>query len=187
MDLIIDCSLNYLEIGLINNKNIVDTFFVIQNKNLTKILIPSINDFLNKNNIDKFSIKNLYIINGPGSFTSIKLIAILANVWKISSNINLYEVNTCLWNVNNINCFSYLDAKSSKWYVQKVENGVIKPICILENNDFEFEKNNFIKKHKFYSIIDCNQKQAMFDKWNYIKHSFNKVNKITPLYIKDSV
>lgn len=80
MDLIIDCSLNYLEIGLINNKNIVDTFFVIQNKNLTKILIPSINDFLNKNNIDKFSIKNLYIINGPGSFTSIKLIAILANV-----------------------------------------------------------------------------------------------------------
>lgn len=187
MNLIIDCSLNYLEIGLIDNGNIIDTYFVIQEKNLTKILIPSIETFLKKHNLDKTLIKKLYVINGPGSFTSIKLIAVLANVWKTTTNISLYQINTCLWNVNNINCLSYLDAKSNLVYLQTVENGVIKEIALIKKDEFESIKNLFVNKHKYVSMVDCTSKQNLINKWNYIKNSFTKVDLIKPLYIKGPI
>lgn len=188
MNLIIDCSLNYLEIGLVKNNKIIDTYFVVQDKNLTKILIPSVLTILAKNHLQKKDIKSLYVVNGPGSFTSIKLIAILANAWKqVDAKINLYFINTCLWNIDNINCLSYLDAKSNKVYVQQVINGVILPIVMLDNDVFEKLKESFINKHKHCSIVDCNNKKTIFEKWDYTKYCFSKTNNVRPLYLKPAI
>ena len=80
MKLLIDGSLNYLELLLINENNkVARSFFVLQNKNLTDILVNSVDEFLQKNNVHKNMIHELLIVNGPGSFTSIKLVSVFAN------------------------------------------------------------------------------------------------------------
>ncbi len=98
MKLLIDGSLNYLELLLIDvNNKIVSTFFIMQNKNLTDILVDSVDQFLQKNMITKNMISELLIINGPGSFTSIKLVSIFANTWKqFFPTVVLKQLNTCL-------------------------------------------------------------------------------------------
>ena len=94
-DLLIDGCLDYLEIAIIKNNKIFDLSFEIQNKNLTKIFNPSISHIIEKNNLKKEDIENIYIINGPGSFTSQKTVVIFANTFKkVFPKTNLFYLNS---------------------------------------------------------------------------------------------
>ncbi|MDE5545162.1 MAG: hypothetical protein K2I76_00970, partial [Malacoplasma sp.] len=94
-DLLIDGCLDYLEIAIIKNKKIFNSSFEIQNKNLTKIFNPSISRIIEKNKLKKENIENIYVINGPGSFTSEKTVVIFANTFKtVFPKVNLFHLNS---------------------------------------------------------------------------------------------
>lgn len=185
MILLIDGATTFLELALINNENkIVDSYFEIQNKNLTKILVKNISNILEKNKINKSDIKKIYVVNGPGSFTSIKLISTLANTWKEIYEIKLFEINTCLFYSTSINSFSFLDAKSNMYYCQKIDNNNSK-IELLHKKEFDKLKDElFLKK---YLIIDCSVKQNINEKWEFNKNNFKEVDKVVPLYLKEAI
>lgn len=185
MKLLIDGSTSFLELAIVDQNNkIIDTHFEIQNKNLTKILVKNIDNILKKNNIKKESVKGLLIINGPGSFTSIKLIATFANTWNVIYNIELFEINTCLFNATCNNVLSFLDAKTEKYYCQIIDNNNEK-IKIIDKKEFNILKNNLILQK--YKIIDCSKKENINKKWEFNKNNFKKVTKITPLYLKEAI
>lgn len=182
MKLLIDGSTSFLELALIDKNNqIIDTSFEMQNKNLTKILVKNIDNLLKKNLIKKENIKNIYVVNGPGSFTSIKLIATLANTWKSIYNIRLFEINTCLFCTTSNNSFSFLDAKTNMYYCQKVDK-YKSNIEIVNKNKFDKLKNSLLSKN--YSIVDCSIKKNIKQKWEFNKDNFINVDRITPLYLK---
>lgn len=186
MKLLIDGSTSFLELALIDDNNkIVDTSFEIQNKNLTKILINNIENILKKNYIKKENINSIYVVNGPGSFTSIKLIATMVNTWKtIYNSIELYEINTCLFYTTSNNSFSFLYAKTEMYYCQIIDNKKEK-INILHKDKFNEIKEKLILQN--YSIIDCSIKKDINEKWEFNKNNFTNVNKITPLYLKEAI
>lgn len=179
--ILIDGCLNNLDVALIKNENIIFQVTKKLNKNLTNILVPTINDVFDKNKINLNDIEKIYIINGPGSFTSIKLISLLANTFKfISNHIQLFELNTLKWNLIFEDKGICLDAKTDSYFIYF--NGFKKPYLISKNELF---KSNI--QSKIYHLnpdkieIDLNQK------WENNKTNFKLTDNIKPLYIKPAI
>ncbi|MDE6563048.1 MAG: hypothetical protein K2J98_02065 [Malacoplasma sp.] len=140
-DLLIDGCLDYLEIAIIKNKKIFNSSFEIQNKNLTKIFNPSISRIIEKNKLKKENIENIYVINGPGSFTSEKTVVIFANTFKtVFPKVNLFHLNSLQWCITQNDEISFIDAKTELFYV--AANNFKKPFLI--------KKSEIEKLHNFY-------------------------------------
>lgn len=187
MKLLIDGSLNYLELLLINENNkVARSFFVLQNKNLTDILVNSVDEFLQKNNVHKNMIHELLIVNGPGSFTSIKLVSVFANTWKqFYPSVTLKQINTCLWNSVSKNKINILDAKSNFYYLNNLNTSITNDIHKVDLiSKEEFNSSTQYKAEKVNIIKDV--LNPIF-KWGFNKNHFIKVNRIIPNYVKPAV
>lgn len=182
MKLIIDGVLKNLDIAILNDNNkIIYSTRIEQNKNLSEILIDCVKEVLKKSNINANDIKDIYVVNGPGSFTSLKLIAIFANIWKKENNVNLFTINTCLWNAIYDNSIIWFDAKSEKIFYSKIDNKNKNIVKICSKKWFESN----IKPLKNVYELDENRdmKTKIISKINL----FIKVNRIYPNYIKKAL
>lgn len=178
--LLIDGCLDYLELAIIKDNKVIDSLFVIQNKNLTKILDIYIAKIISDNNLDKKNIESIYVINGPGSFTSVKSVVIFANTFKrIFNYVNLYYLNSCQWTITRKNEISLIDAKSNLFYIS--HSNLNKPYLMKEN---EIEKISFSISKYFYSLEN---KKNLKDKWNWNKDRFIECEFIRPIYVKKPV
>lgn len=178
-NLFLNGCLEKLEIILFDINKVIDVFSEKLNKNLTNILIPSINNFLQKNNILMSDIKNIYVVNGPGSFTSVKLICLLVNTFKfVFNHINLFETNSLYWYLNNKNKIICMDAKTDLFYVYA--SGFKKPYLINKET-----YQNLITKYDIliYENIKNIQNYNIFENL----YKFKNVNSIKPLYIKPAI
>lgn len=182
MKLVIDGVLQNLDLAIVNNENeIISTTRRIQNKNLSEILVQEIENILIKSKINKNDIKQLYIVNGPGSFTSLKIISIFVNVWKMEKSIELYAINTCLWNLENNSSIVWFSAKSKKIFYLEASNNKNNKVKICNENLF----NNKIKHLENIQDINCNN--PIEKKIALRFNDFKKVNKIYPNYIKKGI
>lgn len=178
--LLIDGCLDYLELAIIKDNKVIDSLFVIQNKNLTKILDIYIAKIISDNNLDKKNIESIYVINGPGSFTSVKSVVIFANTFKrIFNYVNLYYLNSCQWTITRKNEISLIDAKSNLFYIS--HSNLNKPYLMKES---EIEKISFSISKYFYSLEN---KKNLKDKWNWNKDRFIECEFIRPIYVKKPV
>lgn len=185
MQLLIDCSTNFLSVALFNNDNLVDNVSIELQKNLTKVLVITVQNILEKNNINKNNIKEIYVVKGPGSFTSIKLVSIFANTWKsIDNSIALYEINTCLWHATCWNSFIYLNAKSNKWYTLLLTDKIHEIELVSDEKCNELRNYYTNKKFNLKEISDVNN---LIEKWKFNKKNFVLVNKVKPLYVKEAI
>lgn len=178
--LLIDGCLDYLEIALIKDEIIIDTSFEVLNKNFVKIFNKNIDELLLKNDLTYSNLSNIYVVNGPGSFTSVKLISLFANTTKyVFKHIKLLGLNTLKWNITNKNELSFLDAKSSLYFISTY--WFDKPKAIYE----EDIKNIKWDKEKYFYNLDI--KKSIFDKWEFNKYNFSMVDFIRPIYIKPAI
>lgn len=178
--LLIDGCLDYLELALIENQKIVNFKVINVNKNLTNILNSFIENFLNENNLQWIDIESLYIINGPGSFTSIKLISLFANTIKfVYSNIKLYSLNTLSWFTTSKKELVFVDAKSNLYYFSFY--GLKQPLIIFGD---EIVK---IKTEYRKYIYNFDNKKTILEKWEFNKNNFQLNDFIRPLYLKPAV
>lgn len=187
MKLLIDGSLNYLELVLINqDSKILDSFFIIQNKNLTNILVESIDSFLKKTGTKKNAIKELLVVNGPGSFTSIKLVSIFANTWKeFFPMVTLKQINTCLWNSTSENSINVLDAKSDLFYINYYDRTKLnekEKVNLVSKEEFAF-----IKQNNDFPINVIKNIHSPIFKWELNKLNFKIVDRIKPYYVKPAI
>jgi hypothetical protein len=75
-----------LKIGLYENRKLFET---IESQEYTSDILPIIFEKL----LEKYKIENIYFINGPGSYMSIKIIYIFLKTLNISRNINLQAID----------------------------------------------------------------------------------------------
>ena len=62
-----------------NKKNLLsETFFEIK-WNESSLLLPKLEEFLEKNNVDYFQIENFVLVNWPGSFTWVRTAVLTIN------------------------------------------------------------------------------------------------------------
>ncbi len=140
MKLFLDSSSNYFILALIDEKNqIIDYKKIQTNNDIVKNSIKYLNLFLEENNIKVLDINEVFITNGPGSFTGVKIpynIAATLNLVKKFSKI--YYINTfeLLDNDDKTPCVRFSKNKS---YIRKSNFIFWSKINIINNNDIDNE------------------------------------------------
>ncbi len=182
MNLFFQFCLNSCDLILFDDQKIIKHTVFKTNKNLTDIFNKKLNLFIaNK------KIKNLYFLNGPGSFTGIRVSSILAKTLAYFNKLNVYVLDSLTFQLKDLNGISLIDAKSNSQYICIYQNKK----CILKPS---IKTNSEIKSicQKYLSLkIYRDYKNINFEK-NLItlKHKFKRINNvlnIKPLYIKSSL
>lgn len=148
--------------------------------NESSLLIPNIDSFIKKNWLDYFDIKNIVLVNWPGSFTWVRTVVLAIN------SIN-YITHNHLTPVNFFSLFpNYPIIKSSSkrdCFFKKSPDSLIE---IVTNEDIEI----YLKENNITTLYwECElQNVEIIEKIDYLgiikQIKLEELKKIDPLYLK---
>lgn len=157
INLFIDTTTNNCVIAIYNQDNSLIDFTIVEtNKNLTDLVVEIILKLINQNGFNYQNIKNIFLNNGPGSFTGVRVGSIIAKTLSFSfSDINLYTCDSLRIYANHEkNALVFLDAKGQKSYYIEIIDDIASEYKIIENNDLSDILNKFQYKIINANIID---------------------------------
>ena len=163
-----------------DNKNIIQQVDFEIKWNESSLLLPKIDQFLKSNNLSYNDIKNIAVVNWPGSFTWARTIVLVINTIAFLTNCNITPLN--YFDLFN----SYPIIKSSSKRDSFFKNTHNSDIIIIENNKLE----ELLKKKQIESIFwewDIKNIKIIekIDYYNIIKWiKLKDFKQISPLYIK---
>ena len=92
--LLIDTSLSYALVSIICNDDILAWFNDKVDNDMSSRIIPIIDDCLKKANIELKDINKIFVVNGPGSFTGVRIGVTVAKIISWSLNIDLIPLSS---------------------------------------------------------------------------------------------
>lgn len=187
--LFIDTAYKYLSLAIIKDKKLIASFSSECFKRQSEQLFVEMDNLFTKNNLDRTQIDAVYITDGPGSYTGVRIAMTLAKVLCSTRKIKLYTISTLkLYSNAKPNTMVVMDARASRSYVGVYDNG----ICIEEDKAFplnEIDPKEYDvvldgeligKDHKDPDIIDCFINSI--DLYEEVKD----IDHLTPKYLKES-
>ena len=132
--LFIDTHGEIIILALYKNGDVLEVLKKQSNQSHSVYVINMIIELLNKNNITKNDINELYVVNGPGSFTGIRIGVTIAKTWAFCKDIKIKAIN-------------YLDILS--WNIKDDEIP-----AISDKRGFYLKENN-----NYYYIAECNDNE----------------------------
>lgn len=169
-------------IGLLDNERLIDINIKQTTKSHSVYLMNMVNDIINKNSISLHDLWEVIVVNGPGSFTGIRLGVTVAKMLAYTLNIKLKEISS-------IEAIAYSIEEDNKIITLADSKG--KYIGIFKNNklisDIIYVKNEiagqYIKIHSYnvyenHSII----LSKIIGKLNELKDI--EIHSAKPIYIK---
>ena len=195
----IDCS---TEIGSLFAKFENKTFSKVlqSDKYINDLLAKHILDFIDENHLKLEDLEQIFVNQGPGSFSGLRSSLAIAKGISISKNIKLYGYNTFIWSCakfyNKNNIIISLIKVREKYFLGKFDrklNVKLEPKEVPEeeiiknySNDVKVVPKNLIKqvnekilKLRNLIIVDLNHKELEF---LYLQGLLNK-DLIKPLYL----
>lgn len=94
ISLFLNTSVDFLSVALVKDGVVLDSFYTKLNNDLSKITLSVIDDMLSRLSISKKDIKRIVCVNGPGSFTGLRIGVTIAKVWAYSLNIDIVGVSS---------------------------------------------------------------------------------------------
>ena len=177
--LLLDTHGSDMNIVLYRDKLVCDIYSKPCN-NQSKMLIPSIVQLLNNNSIDIKDLSEIVVVNGPGSFTGIRIGVTVAKTISYSLNIPIKSISSLALKTLGINIesnYSVSIPDNKGFFVGEFDrdNNITKDYFYMSNEDYkEYCGNN--------NVIDSDPN------WNnlYDSSSLKEDNcySIKPLYIK---
>ena len=163
-----------------NKKNLLsETFFEIK-WNESSLLLPKLEEFLEKNNVDYFQIENFVLVNWPGSFTWVRTAVLTINTINFITKKNI----TPLSYFDLFKSFPIIKSSSKRdSFFQKDKNSLIE---IIENEKIlEYLKEKNISKINWDWSLENIEILEKIDYYDIIKKIELKQNKkVEALYIK---
>ncbi|MDD4706144.1 MAG: tRNA (adenosine(37)-N6)-threonylcarbamoyltransferase complex dimerization subunit type 1 TsaB [Bacilli bacterium] len=174
---------NYLiTIGLLKNNKKISIKEVKSVKNHSIFLIPTIESILKENKLEINDINEIIVINGPGSFTGVRLGVIVAKTLAYTLKINIKTIPSidALAISNNIlkrKIVSIYDNKGAYFAIYE-HNHRISNIKYLFKNDFD---------NKYINEIIINDNVLDIEKIASFLKDINSLNphNLKPVYIKE--
>ena len=187
--LFIDTSYKYLTIVIDDNNKIIDSFSEECFKKQSEMLFVVLDDMLKRNNINRTDIDSVYITDGPGSYTGVRISMTLAKVLCTTSNIKLFKISTLkLYSSRNKNALVIMDARAKRAYVGIYDEGK----CILLDQVIPLENINPTNYNVYLDGSLINLKDTNIDIVSaYIKskdlfEEVKDIDHLTPKYLKES-
>lgn len=94
ISLFLNTSVDFLSVAIVKDGVVLDSFYTKLNNDLSKITLSVIDDMLNRLSISKRDIERIVCVNGPGSFTGLRIGVTIAKVWAYSLNIDIVGVSS---------------------------------------------------------------------------------------------
>lgn len=94
ISLFLNTSIDFLSIAIVKDGVVLDSFYTKLNNDLSKITLSVIDDMLNRLSISKKNIERIVCVNGPGSFTGLRIGVTIAKIWAYSLNIDIVGVSS---------------------------------------------------------------------------------------------
>lgn len=162
------------------NRNIKNELRFEIKWNESSLLIPKIDEFLKENNLNYFDIKNIVLVNGPGSFTWVRTSVLAINTINFITKNNLTPINFFSLYKN----FPIVKNSSKRDSFVKLEKD--SKIEIIENEKLsEILNKNNIKIIYWETNIENVQIIEKIDYLSIIKEiELKEFKKIEPLYLK---
>ena len=91
--LFIDTSTDTLTVSIINDDVILDAITLPSSEH-SKYAMSAIESIFDKNNIKRNSVNKIMVVNGPGSFTGIRIGVTIAKIYAWACNINVIPIST---------------------------------------------------------------------------------------------
>lgn len=130
--LYIDTSSSYLYAGIVCDNELLEEVKENLGQDLSRVALPKIVDMFNKQGLEPKDIDKIIVVNGPGSFTGIRVGLTIAKVYACSLNIPITTItsleamkDSCNYNGNIV---SVIDARRDYSYAS-IYNG---DECILK-------------------------------------------------------
>ena len=117
--LFIDTSTDTLTVSIINDDVILDAITLPSSEH-SKYAMSAIESIFDKNNIKRNSVNKIMVVNGPGSFTGIRIGVTIAKIYAWACNINVVPISTlkayAISNMGYKYYISYIDARRNYVY-----------------------------------------------------------------------
>lgn len=121
MNLFISTSSDKIYLAVFDNNEIKTELIHQGHNDHTQTLYGLIRDL----DYDIDQITDIYVVNGPGSFTGLRVGVIFAKLLAQKNNANLYPVNALMLLTNMYNKLVALDARGGNYYILDENNEVI--------------------------------------------------------------
>ena len=167
--LYIDTHLNDLDIILFEDNNIIKEEHVINKHNNSTLLMPSIEKVIGNESYDE-----ILVVNGPGSFTGVRLGVTVAKTLAYTMN-------------KKIKCVNYLDVMHTSsesdicafsdgngWYLKDYTNN---KLAYLKNKEYQ----EYIQNRKVVTEVTIDYKK-LFDFTKTLDYTTSHA--VNPIYIK---
>ena len=176
--LFIDTHDEEVKIIIFKDGTILDKKILKSSMNHSVMTMPIIDEILKSNNLKPSDIQEILVVNGPGSFTGVRIGVTIAKTFAYLLNIPIKAIDV-------LEMKSIFSDESKKIVVESEKNGKYigifndnsKEYLYLKNSEFEkFEENNKI------TIIDDIDYEKVYE---YLKNKENiNPHAVNPLYIK---
>jgi tRNA threonylcarbamoyl adenosine modification protein YeaZ len=167
-------------IGIYKDGLLIDSLVNSSNRHHSDILMPSISDILSRNNIDVKELGEILVVNGPGSFTGVRLGVTIAKTLAYTLNIPIKTITSLevIMLSNDCNLPIIHDVKGVFGGIFE-NNNLVGDYFYKSNEEF----NDFIKDEN-YQV--CDKYDVDFN--NVYKYMLNKKSEnphsVNPIYIK---
>lgn len=162
ISLFIDTSLKDVSIALVKDNKLVSNIKNNVPNNHSVYVTKYIEDILKENNLKPNEIQEIVVVNGPGSFTGIRIGVTVAKIYAYLLGIKIKTITSLKARSLSCNCkycLSVIDAKHGNYYIGLYDdnhNTILEefnnsnriselkekynPVIIDENSDYDIEK-----------------------------------------------
>ena len=92
--LYIDTSSSYLYSAIVEDKNLIASVSEEYGQSLSEIALPKIVEMFEKNNLSPRDVDKIIVVNGPGSFTGVRIGITIAKVYAWSINLPITTITS---------------------------------------------------------------------------------------------
>lgn len=164
--LAVDSAFEMLLVGLKSQKGIYFKTFENELKKHNAILLPAIEEILNKSSLKLFDIDYFAVNTGPGSFTGIRLGVCTINAFAFATGKKIIELDSfSLSAFDRIKGYDYkvfIDCLNGNFYGAEFEKSTLHKIKAGEytEKDINYDKDIILKQKEFYkkeNIIELSE------------------------------
>ena len=173
-----------ITIGLLKNGEVLEIIEKESSRNHSEFVMPMIKSILDNNNIDTSYLNEIIVVNGPGSFTGVRIGVTIAKTLGFTLNIPIKTIDSLLSfavssdsNKNKIITIPDLKGKYVGYFDNN--NELLSDYMYMKNSEYEI----FIKDKENYLVnVD---KFDLNKIYNYLKNveSINP-HLVNPIYVK---
>ena len=173
-----------ITIGLLKNGKLIEKKEKISNRNHSVYTVPMIEEILKNNNINTNYLNEIIVINGPGSFTGVRIGVTIAKTLaytldvpiKALTSLEAYAVSTES-KINKLVAISDLKGIYIGYFSK--DNEILTDYIYLSNKEYD----NYIKDKEKYILKD--NKLDLEKIYLYLKNKDNiNPHLVNPIYIK---